>query len=91
MELNSINRPDLFGPFYNPYAVLPPESTDTAIYGPYTPTACDGYQYQERNQEDLSIDARLVSSSTDGMRWIAGFYLAEIERESVVAYGGRPR
>jgi iron complex outermembrane receptor protein len=88
-SLNSFTRPDLYGPLFNPFGVLPPgEETDfNGVYGPYTPTACDGYQYQERNQEDLSIDARLVSPGGDGMRWIAGVYMAEIEREVVVAYG----
>ncbi|QFU74381.1 TonB-dependent receptor [Halioglobus maricola] len=87
--LNSFTRPDLFGPFFNPYAVLPPgpDGDFAGVYGPYTATSCDGYQYQERNQEDLSIDARLVSSGTDNLRWIAGVYMAEIEREVVVAYG----
>jgi iron complex outermembrane receptor protein len=87
--LNSFTRPDLYGPLFNPFGVLPPgDETDfNGIYGPYTPTSCDGYQYQERNQEDLSIDARLVSPGGDGMRWIAGVYMAEIEREVVVAYG----
>jgi iron complex outermembrane receptor protein len=87
--LNSFTRPDLFGQLFQPFGVLPPgPDTDfMGVYGPYTPTSCDGYQYQERNQEDLSIDARLVSPGTDGMRWIAGVYMAEIEREVVVAYG----
>ena len=87
--LNSFTRPDLYGPFFNPYGVLPPgpETDFSGVYGPYTPTACDGYQYQERNQEDLSIDARLVSPGDENLRWIAGVYVAEIEREVVVAYG----
>ncbi len=88
-ELNSFARPDLFGPLFDPFGVLPPgEGNDfVGVYGPYTPTSCDGYQYQERNQEDLSIDARLVSPGDQPIRWIAGIYLAEIEREVVVAYG----
>ena len=28
---------------------------------PYSPTTCDGYQYQERNQSDTSIEVRLTS------------------------------
>jgi iron complex outermembrane receptor protein len=87
VELNSLARPDLFGPLYDPFAVWEPSSQETAIYGPYTATACDGYQYQERNQEDISIDARLVSPGSENLRWIAGLYVAEIEREVVVAYG----
>lgn len=87
--LNSFARPDLFGPLFDPFGVLPPGpgADFSGVYGPYTATACDGYQYQERNQEDLSLDARLVSSAETGMRWIAGIYVAEIEREVVVAYG----
>lgn len=87
--LNSFNRPDLFGAPLSPFLVLPPGAGNdfAGIYGPYTATSCDGYQYQERNQEDLSFDARLVSNSDGPINWIAGIYLAEIEREVVVAYG----
>ena len=85
--LNSNDRPDLFGALFDPFAVFAPPVDFDGVYGPYTATACDGYQYQERNQEDISIDARLVSSGDQALRWIAGAYLAEIEREVVVAYG----
>ena len=57
------------------------------IYGPYTPTVCDGFQYQERNQEDTSLEIRYTSPQDQDVRWIAGLYVAEIEREVVVAYG----
>ena len=88
--LNSFTRPDLFGPVAAPFVVLPsgdPANDFAGVYGPYTPTTCDGYQYQERNQEDMSIDVRLVSTDESSTRWIAGAYWAEIEREVVVAYG----
>lgn len=87
-QLNSATRPDLFGEAFNPFGVLPPGPGDfRGVYGPYTPLTCDGYQYQERNQRDFSVDARLVSTRDRGWRWIAGAYLADIERESLVAYG----
>ncbi len=90
-ELNSFSRPDLFGDPLAPFLVLPPApdgSTDfQGIYGPYSALTCDGYQYQERNQTDLSIDARLVSNEDSDLRWIGGVYYAQIEREAVVAYG----
>jgi iron complex outermembrane receptor protein len=88
-ELNSFTRPDLFGEFFNPFGVLPPgpETDFAGVYGPYNPLTCDGYQYQERNQKDFSIDARLVSPGDEGLRWIAGVYFADIERESLVGYG----
>ncbi len=86
-ELNSFTRPDLYGEFFNPFGVLPPGADFQGVYGPYNPLTCDGYQYQERNQKDLSFDARLVSSNEQGPRWIAGVYFADIERESLVSYG----
>ncbi len=85
--LNSFTRPDLFGDVLAPFLVLPPGQDFEGVYGPYTATTCDGYQYQERNQEDLSFDARLSSPADQPLRWIGGIYLAEIEREVVVAYG----
>ncbi len=85
--LNSFTRPDLFGDVLAPFLVLPPGQDFEGVYGPYTATACDGYQYQERNQEDLSFDARLSSPGDQPLRWIGGVYLAQIEREVVVAYG----
>jgi iron complex outermembrane receptor protein len=85
-------RTDLFGPYFQPFGVNPPgggvNPPDFAgVYGPYTPTACDGYQYQERNQEDLSFELRLTSNEDQALRWIAGVYFADIEREVVVTYG----
>jgi len=86
-ELNSFTRPDLYGEPFNPFGVLPPGTDFQGVYGPYNPLTCDGYQYQERNQQDFSIDARLVGPEGNGLRWIAGVYFADIERESLVAYG----
>ena len=85
------DRSDLFGPFFNPFGILPPvpdgSTNFVGVYGPYTPTSCDGYQYQERNQSDLSFELRVASPQDDSLRWIAGIYAAEIDREVVVAYG----
>ncbi|MGK0440590.1 MAG: iron complex outermembrane receptor protein [Pseudohongiellaceae bacterium] len=64
-------------PFYGLNALLPP----------YTPTSCDGYQYQERNQESTSLEVRIASESDGNLNWMAGFYLAQIERGVVVSYG----
>ena len=82
------DRSDLFGPFFAPFGVFAPAVGDfEGVYGPYTPTACDGYQYQERNQEDLSFELRLTSAEDQALRWIAGVYVLDIEREVVVTYG----
>lgn len=86
--LGGADRTDLFGEFFAPFGVFPPGVEFTGVYGPYTPTACDGYQYQERNQSDFSGELRVSSDDNEAaMRWIAGVYFAEIEREVVVAYG----
>lgn len=86
--LGGADRTDLFGDFFAPFGVFPPGVEFTGVYGPYTPTACDGYQYQERNQSDFSGELRVSSDDNEAaMRWIAGVYFAEIEREVVVAYG----
>jgi iron complex outermembrane receptor protein len=90
--LNSFTRADLFGDPLAPFLVLPPGGGAvppdfSGVYGPYTPTSCDGYQYQERNQEDLSFELRLTSSEDQKIRWIAGAYFLTIDREVVVAYG----
>jgi iron complex outermembrane receptor protein len=87
--LNSFTRTDLLGEPFQPFGILPPgPGNDFAgIYGPYTPLSCDGYQYQERNQQDASVEVRFTSPQDQSTRWIAGIYAAEIDREVVVAYG----
>lgn len=86
--LGGADRTDLFGDFFAPFGVFPPGVDFTGVYGPYTPTACDGFQYQERSQTDYSAEIRVASNDDDAaLRWIAGAYVAEIERDVVVAYG----
>ena len=57
------------------------------VYGPYLPSTCDGTQYQERNQEDISVEFRITSKSDQRLRWSAGFYYLTIEREVGVNLG----
>ncbi|MFA3792477.1 TonB-dependent receptor [Aliiglaciecola sp. SL4] len=86
--LGGADRTDLFGEFFAPFGVFPPGVEFTGVYGPYTPTSCDGYQYQERSQSDFSGELRITSDDdTADLRWIAGVYFAEIDRDVVVAYG----
>ncbi len=86
--LGGADRTDLFGDFFAPFGVFPPGIDFQGVYGPYTPTSCDGYQYQERNQSDFSGELRFASDDDQAaMRWIAGVYFAEIERDVVVSYG----
>lgn len=64
-------------PFYGLNALLPP----------YTQTSCDGYQYQQRDQESTSLELRIASNDSDQLSWMGGIYLAQIEREVAVSYG----
>ena len=64
-------------PFYGLNALLPP----------YTQTTCDGYQYQQRDQESTSLEVRIASKDAEKLSWMAGFYFAQIDREVAVSYG----
>ena len=52
---------------------------------PYSPTTCDGYQYQERNQRDVSFQLQWTSDADQRLRWQAGMYFLNIERRVGVA------
>ncbi|MCC7199867.1 MAG: TonB-dependent receptor [Gammaproteobacteria bacterium] len=54
---------------------------------PYGPTTCDGYQYQQRDQEDMSLELRLTSPGDQALRWVAGVYFADISRHVIVSQG----
>lgn len=72
--------------------VLPPPqflapTPAASIFGPYTPTTCDGTQYQLRNQEDISFETRLSGRANDRLRWQTGIYYLDLEREVGVNLG----
>ncbi len=67
--------------------VLVPGAPEFSVYGAYTPTSCDGTQYQERNQEDFSVELRLRSKDDERLRWEGGLYFLTIEREVGVNLG----
>jgi len=94
LELSAISQadPDLHPP--NSISILPSPQRigdlptfPTGVYGPYLPSTCDGTQYQERNQEDISVEFRITSKSDQRLRWSAGFYYLTIEREVGVNLG----
>jgi len=58
-----------------------------SVLGPYLPHTCDGYQFQSRDQDDMSIEVKLTSNQTEATRWLIGGYYAEIDRDVAVAYG----
>ncbi len=90
---NSFDTSLLVSPFFavqdgNPPGTFVPEFGNlNGLLPAYSPTTCDGYQYQERNQQSTSIEVKLTSNEEGAFRWVAGLYYADIEREVVVAYG----
>jgi iron complex outermembrane receptor protein len=58
-----------------------------SLLGAYTPTTCDGYQYQLREEEDESLEVRLASPSHDRLRWLAGAYYLHSDHPVGVATG----
>ncbi len=90
---NSFDTTLLTSPFYAiqdgqaPGTYLPELGILNGLLPPYSPTTCDGYQYQERNQDSTSFELRLTSNEEGTFRWVAGMYYADIDREVVVSYG----
>ncbi|MEM8800634.1 MAG: TonB-dependent receptor, partial [Pseudomonadota bacterium] len=52
-----------------------------SFFGPYTPTTCDGTQFQVRDQQDFSFEIRLASRDDQRFRWSVGFYYLNIDRQ----------
>lgn len=57
-----------------------------AFLNPYSPTTCDGTQYQQRDQEDFSFEARL-QGERDRLRWQVGAYFLDINRRTCLNLG----
>jgi iron complex outermembrane recepter protein len=47
---------------------------------PYSPITCDGSQYQQRDQKDISAELRLSGSAGDTVNWSVGGYYLNIDR-----------
>ena len=60
---------------------------EASILGPYTPTNCDGTQYQERFQDDVSFEIRLASPADQELRWLVGTYFLDLNRRVGVNTG----
>ena len=50
------------------------------LFPPYSPTTCDGYQLQRRDQKDFSFEVRLASDNESALRWNVGLYFLDIKR-----------
>lgn len=57
---------------------------ETSFFGPYSPTTCDGYQYNKRDQSDFSAEIRLASPAGQPFSWLAGAYFLHIDRRICV-------
>lgn len=73
---NTLPPPQFLGP-----------TPEQSIFGPYTSTDCDGTQYQVRNQRDYSFEMRLTSPGDQRLRWLAGIYYLNIDRQVGVNLG----
>ncbi|MGD2008827.1 MAG: TonB-dependent receptor, partial [Cellvibrionales bacterium] len=91
-----INSLDALTPSYTPNVPggVTPLPAPTFIFGsapgaqvlpPYSPSTCDGYQYQERFQEDMSFQIQLTSNTDQRLRWQVGAYYLDIERYLAVS------
>jgi len=67
--------------------LTPAGNNGAGFLPPYGPTTCDGYQYQQRDQQDTSLELRLTSSGEQSPRWVAGLYAADIQRRVIVSQG----
>ncbi len=73
------------------YKLIPPQmigpTPGFSLFGGYTATACDGTQYQKRDQKDYSLEVRLASKGDQRLRWLTGLYYLNLEREVGVNTG----
>ncbi len=64
-----------------------PQNPAFGFLGPYTASTCDGYQYQVRNEDDISWEIRLASPAGERLRWAGGLYFLHTDRHVGVSVG----
>ncbi len=52
-----------------------------SLLGTFSPTTCDGTEYQVRNQKDTSAEIRWMSNAEGPLSWSVGAYYLRIARE----------
>jgi len=80
----AVNQPGFIGPTPVPFLFAP---TTGSTFGPYSPTTCDGTQFQMRNQRDYSGELRLASNGDGPLNWQVGTYYLHIDRTTAVSLG----
>ena len=78
-----VNQPGFIGKVPVPFLFAPATGS---TFGPYSPTTCDGTQYQVRNQRDFSTELRLIGSA-GSINWQVGAYYLNIKRTVGVSLG----
>ncbi len=79
-----VNPPGFIGAIPVPFIFAPATGS---TFGPYSPTTCDGIQYQLRNQRDISGEVRLSSVGDGPIAWQLGAYYLNIDRTVGVSLG----
>lgn len=79
-----MNPPTFIGATPVPFIFAPATGS---TFGPYSPTTCDGTQYQIREQTDYSAEIRLASNGDGPFNWQIGAYYLHIDREVGVSIG----
>jgi iron complex outermembrane receptor protein len=79
-----LNAPTFIGTSPIPFIFNPATGS---TFGPYSPTTCDGTQFQIREQSDISAEIRLASNGDNTLDWQVGAYYLHIDREVGVSLG----
>lgn len=79
-----LNAPTFIGQTPVPF-IFDPATGST--FGAYSPTTCDGTQFQTRQQSDFSAEVRLASNGDGPLNWQVGAYFLRIDREVGVSLG----
>jgi iron complex outermembrane recepter protein len=79
-----VNQPGAIGAIPVPFIFAP---ANGSTFGPYSPTTCDGTQFQTRDQKDISAEIRLASDGNGALNWQVGGYFLHIDRQVGVSLG----
>tara|TARA_R110001606_G_scaffold13234_7_gene57786 strand:+ start:1283 stop:3808 length:2526 start_codon:yes stop_codon:yes gene_type:complete len=79
-----LNAPTFVGNNPIPFIFDP---VNGSTLGAYSPTTCDGTQYQIREQTDISAEVRLSSNGDGPLAWQIGAYYLNIDRDVGVSLG----
>ena len=80
-----VNQPGFIGQIPVPFLFAPATGS---TFGPYSPTTCDGTQFQVRKQKDISAEVRFASTAPGPLSWQLGAYYLHIDRLVGVSLGG---